>query len=64
MKFSFELFGFYIDKRYDVKTFWVCSFCLDRDEPRDWNLFLIGIGQGRFMFEILGKWMCGPKTLF
>lgn len=67
MNFKFELFGFCIDKDFDLKSFWLGTFTAyttDDINGTEWNLLLIGRVQGRWVLELFGKWMFGPKEVF
>lgn len=67
MNLKFELFGFCIDKNFDLKSFWFGAFTfysLDDLNGIDWNLFLLGRSQGKWILELFGKWMLGPKESF
>jgi len=64
--FRFELFGFCIDKAFDLKSFWILSHTIHYD---DWNekdraFLLIGRHQGKWLLEIFWIWKFGPEELF
>ena len=65
MTFNFELFGFCIDKDFDIKSFWIGAFTInefDSSTEKEWTLLLIGKIQGQWGVEIFGKWLIGKET--
>jgi len=67
MNFKFELFGFCIDKDFDIKSFWFGAFtffALNDLNEKDWTFLLIGKMQGKWGMELFGKWLFGPKEVF
>jgi len=64
MTFNLELFGFCIDKDFDIKSFWIGAFNINEfDSPtrKEWTLLLIGKTQGQWGIELFGKWLIGKE---
>lgn len=67
MNFTFELLGFCRDKDFKLTSFWIGGATFGKTNTFDnteWNLFLIGRAQKKWILEVCGKILFGPKELF
>jgi len=67
MTFNVELFGFCIDKKFDIKSFWIGAFNInefDSATRKEWTFLLIGKTQGQWGIELFGKWLVGKEEVY
>jgi len=67
MNFTFEVFGFCVDKEYLISTFWMFSYSYSPDDSglndKDGSLFLFGKVEGKWVLELFFINIFGPKEI-